>query len=74
MASDERRSKHCQDVNASSAGPSVKTKKLAKRKRPMPHDSSEDSPRRAFTSKSPDEAECLNMHSLEDRTNQEIMN
>jgi hypothetical protein len=32
--SDERRSKHCQGVSASSSGPSVKLKKLAKRLRP----------------------------------------
>jgi hypothetical protein len=31
---DERCSKHCQDVGASSSGPSTKHKKLAKRPRP----------------------------------------
>jgi hypothetical protein len=52
---DERRSKHHQDIGASSGGPSAKTKQLAKRKRPMPHDSSsEDSPPRGGTPESPD--------------------
>jgi hypothetical protein len=31
---DERHSKHCQDIGASSSGPSAKPKKLAKRPRP----------------------------------------
>jgi hypothetical protein len=75
MAGDERHSKHHQDVSASSAGPSVKTKKLAKRKRPMPRDSSsEDSPHSASTSESPNEMELLKMHSPEVHTNREIVN
>jgi hypothetical protein len=61
---DERRSKHHQDVGASLGGPSAKTKQLAKRKRHMPHDSSsEDSPPRGGTPKSPDETECLKLRS-----------
>jgi hypothetical protein len=52
---DERRSKHHQDVSASSSGPSAKSKKLAKRPRPSSYQeesSPEVSPPRGGT---PDE-------------------
>jgi hypothetical protein len=65
---DERRSKHRQDVGASSSGPSIKPKKLAKRPRPssyLEESSHEVSPPRGGT---PDEMECLKMHSLEIHT------
>jgi hypothetical protein len=65
---DERRSKHCQDVGASSGGPSAKPKKVAKRPRPSKYQE-ESSPRvsppRGGT---PDETECLKMHSSEIHT------
>jgi hypothetical protein len=71
---DERRSKHRQDVGASSSGPSAKPKKLAKRPRPSSYQE-ESSPRvsppRGGT---PDEIECLKMHSLEIHTTREIVN
>jgi hypothetical protein len=62
---DERRSKHRQDVDASSSGPSAKPKKLAKRPRPSSYQeesSPEVSPPHSGT---PDETECLKMHSPE---------
>jgi hypothetical protein len=66
---DERRSKHRQDVGASSSGPFVKPKKLAKRPRPSSYQeesSPEASPPRAGT---PDETECLKMYPPEIHTN-----
>jgi hypothetical protein len=71
---DERRSKHHQDVGASSSGPSANPKKLAKRPRPSSYQeesSLEVSPPRGGT---PDETECLKMHSPEIHTSQEIVN
>jgi hypothetical protein len=71
---DERRSKHRQDVGASSSGLSTKPKKLVKRPRPNSYEeesSPEVSPPRGGT---PDETECLRMHSLEIHTSREIMN
>jgi hypothetical protein len=59
----ERRSKHHQDVGASSSGPSAKPKKLAKRPQPSSYQeesSLEVSPPRGGT---PDETECLKMNS-----------
>jgi hypothetical protein len=72
--SDERRSKHHQDVSSSSSGPSTKPKKLAKRPWPsscQEESSPEVSPPRGGT---PDEIECLKMYSLEIHTTQEIVN
>jgi hypothetical protein len=71
---DERHSKHCQDVGASSSGPSAKPKKLAKRPWPISYQeesSFEVSPPCGGT---PDETECLKMHSLEIHTTREIVN
>jgi hypothetical protein len=71
---DEHRSKHCQDVGASSCGPSVKPKKLAKRPRPSSYQeesSPEVSPPRGGT---PDETECLKMYSPEIHTTRETVN
>jgi hypothetical protein len=71
---DERRSKHRQDVGASSTGLSTKPKKLAKRSRPSRYQeesSPEVSPPCGGT---PDETECLEMHSSEIHTNWEIVN
>jgi hypothetical protein len=71
---DERRSKHRQDVGASSSGLSTKLKKLVKRPRPNSYQkesSPEVSPPRGGT---PYETECLRIHSLEIHTNLEIMN
>jgi hypothetical protein len=71
---DERHSKHRQDVGASSSGPSVRPKKLAKRPRPSSYQeesSPEVSPPRGST---PDETECLKMHSPKIHTTREIMN
>jgi hypothetical protein len=71
---DECRSKHHQDVGASSSGPSAKPKKLVKRSRPSSYQeesSPEVSPARGGT---PDETECLQMHSPEIHTNWEIVN
>jgi hypothetical protein len=71
---DERRSKHHQDVVAFSSGLSTKPKKLAKRPRPSSYQeesSPEVSPPHGGT---PDEMECLRMHSLEIHTKGEIMN
>jgi hypothetical protein len=70
----ERRSKHHQDVGASSSGPSAKPKKLAKRPRPSSYQeesSPEVSPPHGGTS---DETECLKMYSLEIHTTREIVN
>jgi hypothetical protein len=72
--SDERRSKHHQDVGASSSGPSAKPKKLAKRPRPSSYQeesSPEVSPPHGCTL---DETGCLKMHSLEIHTTREIVN
>jgi hypothetical protein len=71
---DERRSKHRQDVGASSSGPSTKPKKLVKRPRPSSYQeksSPEVSPPHGGT---PDETECLRMYSSEIHTDREIMN
>jgi hypothetical protein len=71
---DERHSKHHQVVGASSSGPSAKPKKLTKRPRPSSYQeesSPEVSPPRGGT---PDETECLKMHSLEIHTTREIVN
>jgi hypothetical protein len=71
---DEHRSKHRQDVGASSSGPSTKPKKIAKRAQPSSYQeesSPEVSPPRGGT---PDEMECLKMHSPEIHTSQEIVN
>jgi hypothetical protein len=71
---DERRSKHRQDVGASSSGPSAKPKKFAKRPRPSSYQeesSHEVSPPHGGTS---DETECPRMHSPEIHTMQEIVN
>jgi hypothetical protein len=71
---DERRSKHRQDVGASSSGPSAKPKKLAKGPRPSSYQeesSLEVSPPRGGT---PNETECLKMHSPEIHTPREIVN
>jgi hypothetical protein len=72
--SDEHRSKHRQDVGASSSGPSTKPKKLAKRTQPSSYQeesSPEVSPPRGGT---PDETECLRMHSPVIHTTREIVN
>jgi hypothetical protein len=71
---DEHCSKHRQDVGASSSGPSAKPKKLAKRPWPSSYQeesSPEVSPPRDGT---PDETECLKMHSPETHNTREIMN
>jgi hypothetical protein len=71
---DERRSKHHQDVDASSSGSSTKPKKFAKRPRPnnyQEESSPEVSPPRGGT---PDETECLKMYSPKIYTTREIMN
>jgi hypothetical protein len=71
---DERRSKHRQNVSASSSGPSAKTKKLDKRPRPSSYQeesSPEVSPPRGGT---PDETECLKMYNPEIHTTREIVN
>jgi hypothetical protein len=70
---DERRSKHRQDVGASSSGPSVKPKKLAKRSRPNSYQEEsylEVSPPCGGT---PNKTECLKMHSPEIHTTREIV-
>jgi hypothetical protein len=64
----EHRSKHHHDVSASSSDPSAKPKKLAKRPRPSSYQeesSPEVSPPCGGT---PDETECLKMHSPEIHT------
>jgi hypothetical protein len=69
---DERRSKHRQDVGASCSGPSAKSKKLTKRPRPNSYQeesSPEVSPPRGGT---PDETECLKMHSPEIHTTERL--
>jgi hypothetical protein len=71
---DERRSKHHQDVGASSSGPSAKPKKLVKRPRSSSYkeeSSPEVSPARGGTL---NKTECLQMHSPEIHTNWEIVN
>jgi hypothetical protein len=71
---DEHRSKHRQDVSASSSDPSAKPKKLAKRPRPSSYQeesSPEVSPPHGGT---PDETEYLKMHSPEIHTMREIVN
>jgi hypothetical protein len=71
---DERRSKHRQDIGASSSGPSTKPKKLAKwpRQNSYQEESSpKASPPRGGT---PDEIGCLKMYSPEVHINREIMN
>jgi hypothetical protein len=71
---DERRLKQRQNVGASSSGPSVKSKKLAKRQWPSSYQEESSlkvSPPRGGT---PDETECLKMHSPEIHTAREIVN
>jgi hypothetical protein len=71
---DERRSKHHQNVSASSNGPSAKPKKLAKKPRPSSYQeesSLEVSPPCGGT---PDEMEYLKMYSPEIHTTREIVN
>jgi hypothetical protein len=71
---DERRSKHHQDVGASSSGPSTKPKKLAKRPQPSSYQeefSPKVSPPCGGT---PDETECLKTHSPDIHTTREIVN
>jgi hypothetical protein len=71
---DEHCSKHHQDIRASSSGPSAKSKKLAKRPRLSSYQeesSREVSPPCGGT---PDEIECLKMHSSEIHIMQEIVN
>jgi hypothetical protein len=71
---DERRSKHRQDVGASSSSLSAKPKKLAKKPRPSSYQeesSPEVSPPHGGT---PNETECLMMHSSEIHTTREIVN
>jgi hypothetical protein len=69
---DEHRSKHHQDVGASSSGPSAKPKKLAKRSRPCSYQefSPEASPPRGSTL---DDTECLKMYPPVIHTNLEIV-
>jgi hypothetical protein len=70
---DERRSKHRQDVGASSSCPSAKPKKLVKRPRPssfQEESSPEVSPPCGGT---PDEIECLKMYSSKIHTTWEIV-
>jgi hypothetical protein len=71
---DERRSKHRQDVGASSSGPSAKPKKLAKR--PRPHSYHEESSPEASPphGSTPDETEYLKMYPPVIHTNREIVN
>jgi hypothetical protein len=71
---EERRSKHRQDVGASSSDPSTTPKKLAKRLRHSSYQeesSPEVSPPHGGT---PDETECLKMYSPEIHTTREIVN
>jgi hypothetical protein len=71
---DERRSKHRQNVGASSSDPSTKPKKYVKRPRPnnyQEESSPEVSPPHGGT---PDEMECLRMYSPEIHTDWEIVN
>jgi hypothetical protein len=70
----EHRSKHSQDIGASSSGPTAKSKKLVKRPRPSSYQeesSPEVSPPRGGT---PSGTECLMMYSSEIHTTQEIVN
>jgi hypothetical protein len=71
---DECRSKHHQDVGASSSGPSTKPKKVAKRPRPSSYQ--EESSPEVSTPRggTPNEIECLKMHSPEIHTTREIVN
>jgi hypothetical protein len=71
---DEHRSKHRQDVGASSSGLSTKPKKLVKR--PWPSSYQEESSPEVSSPRggTPNETECLRMHSLEICTNREIVN
>jgi hypothetical protein len=62
---DERRLKHHQDVSASSSGHSAKPKKLAKRPRPDSYQEESFPKVSPPHGGSPDETECLKMHSLE---------
>jgi hypothetical protein len=71
---DERRLKHHQDVSASSSGHSAKPKKLAKRPRPDSYQEESFPKVSPPHGGSPDETECLKMHSLEIYTTWEIVN
>jgi hypothetical protein len=71
---DERRSKHHQDIVASSSGSSAKSKKLAKIPRPSSYQN-ESSPKVSLLrGGTPDETECLKMSSPEIHTTREIVN
>jgi hypothetical protein len=75
----ERRSKHRQEANWSSSSwaPTAHLKKFAKRARPSTfweESSPEDSPPRGGSPESPDELECLKIHSLVVHTNREVAN
>jgi hypothetical protein len=71
---DEHRSKHSQDVDASSSGPSVKPKKLAKRPRPSSYQEESSPEVSSPHGGTPDETECLKMYSLQIHTTREIVN
>jgi hypothetical protein len=72
--SDQRHSKHHQDVGAFSSGPSAEPKKLAKR--PKPHSYQEESSPEASPplGSTPNETECLKMYPPVIHTNREIVN
>jgi hypothetical protein len=71
---DEHRSKHRQDVGACSSGPSAKPKKLIRRPQPSSYQE-ESSPEVSLAcGGTPDETECLQMHSPKMHTNREIVN
>jgi hypothetical protein len=65
---DERRSKHRQDIGTSSSGPSAKPKKLAKRPRPSSYQEESSPEVYQPCGGTPDETECLKMHSPEIHT------
>jgi hypothetical protein len=71
---DEHRSKHRQDVGVSSSGPSAKSKKLVKRPRPSNYQEESSLEVSLARGGTPDETECLQMHSPEIHTNREIVN
>jgi hypothetical protein len=75
----ERHSKHHQEAGGSSSTwvPTAHPKKLANRTRPstfQEESSPEDSPPRGGSLESPDELECLKIHSLVIHTNREVVN
>jgi hypothetical protein len=71
---DECRSKHRQDISASSSGPSTKPKKLAKRSRPSSYQEESSPEVSPPCGGSPNEVECLKMYSPEIHTTREIVN